>query len=126
MMPSPWVTSQVAPSRSKRIVPPDEAALVACALLVTVPTCVNKESVRVHDQKRPSGLAAKVGSGPKHFPDRAFWKRRPPRERKNVPSTAPQVHMVPDSSAATVDGPSTGKSQSFLIHCHRRPSNRAR
>src|SRR5260370_27828859 len=125
MMPWPCVTNQAAPSRSKRIVPPDETALVAVRFLgrVTVPTCVNKESDRVHDQKRPSGPTAKVGNCPKHFPDWALWNWRCPRERKNVPSTAPQVHTVPDSSAATVEGPSTGKFQFVLIHCHRRPSN---
>src|SRR6266849_1937960 len=128
MMPSPCVTNQAAPLRSKRIVPPDETALVSDRFLgwVSVPTCVNKESARVHDQKRPSGPAAKVGNCPKHFPDRALWNQCCPRERKYVPSTAPQVHMVADSSAATVDGPSTGKFQSVLIHRHRWPSNRAR
>src|SRR5712692_9749066 len=128
MMPSPCVTNQAAPLRSKRIVPPDETALVSDRFLgwVTVPTCVNKESDRVHDQKRPSGPAAKVGNCPKHFPDRALSNRCCPRERKNVPSTAPQLHTVPDSSAVTVDGPRTGKFQSILFHPHRRPSNRAR
>src|SRR5579872_3791240 len=115
MMPSPSGTNHAAPSRSKSSVPPEETALVPDRSFgrSAVPTCVKDMSPGVHDQTRPSGPVAKVGDGPKHLPDWAFWNRRCPRVRKYVPSTAPQLQMVPDSSAATVEGPRMGKSQSL-------------